>query len=220
MTAEPPRGEQAHHHPVFARFYSGLARVAERTTFARIRANTLASAHGRLLIVGAGQGHDLAHLPPTVTQVIALEPDPTMRRFGGHRIASSPVPASYVAAVAEQLPLSDASVDTILCALVLCSVHDLSAAAAELQRVLRPGGLLLVLEHVRAADGSRVGAWQDQLDRVWGKVSGGCHLNHRTRQALEDAGFDTSGVRDRHLMKALPLTDPGLQGVAISRAYR
>ncbi len=215
MTGKPG-GEQAHHHPVFARFYSGLARLGERTTFARIRASTLASARGRLLIVGAGQGHDLAHLPPAVTRVVAVEPDPMMRRLGRDRVTAAPVPTSYLGAVAERLPLADASVDTILCTLVLCSVHDLSAAAAELRRVLRPDGELLLLEHVHAGEGTRVGALQDRLDPAWGKVSGGCHLNRRTRQALERAGFDTTGVRDRHLARALPLVDPGLHGVAVS----
>jgi ubiquinone/menaquinone biosynthesis C-methylase UbiE len=213
--SEPRTGERAHHHPVFARFYSALAHAAERTTFAKLRRRTLSSAHGRLLIVGAGQGHDLAHLPGSVTQVVAVEPDPAMRRLGQHRVAAAGVPAAYVGAVAERLPLADDSVDTVLCTLVLCSVHDLAAAAAEFRRVLRPGGRLLVLEHVRAPDGTRVAALQDRLDGVWGHVSGGCHLNRRTREALEGAGFDTSGVRDRHITKAVPLIDPGLEGVAV-----
>lgn len=209
--------ERAHRHPAFAVFYAGFARVAERASLARLRARTLADARGRLLVLGAGQGHDLAHLPPAVTEVIAVEPDPAMRRLGRRRLARARVPAWYVGAAAERLPLADGSVDTALAALVLCSVHDLEAAARELRRVLRPDGQLLVLEHVRAAEGSVLATAQDRLDTGWGVLSGGCHLNRRTREALGAAGFDTSGVRDRHLAKALPLIDPGLQGVAAPR---
>ena len=117
------------HHPWFARFYTAFAHVAERASLARLRARTLADARGRLLVVGAGQNHDLLHLPPAVTEVVAVEPDATMRRLGRHRLATIGVPAWAVGAVAERLPLADDSVDTVLCALVLCSVDDPDAAA-------------------------------------------------------------------------------------------
>ncbi|HUK70595.1 MAG TPA: class I SAM-dependent methyltransferase [Streptosporangiaceae bacterium] len=209
--------ERAHRHRAFAWSYAALAHVAERTSMARLRTGTLAAAHGRLLVLGAGQGHDLAHLPAAVTEVIAIEPDPSMRRLGRRRAAAAPVPAYYVGGLAEQLPLPDASVDTALAALVLCSVRDPGQSARELRRVLRPEGLLLVLEHVRAADGSRLGRLQDRVDPLWRYLSGGCHLDRRARQVLEEAGFDTAGVRDRHLAKVLPLLDPAVQGVAHPR---
>lgn len=208
---------QRRDHPVFATFYSGLARLAERGSMARLRHRTLAPARGRLLIVGAGLGHDVGYLPPAVTSVVALEPDAAMRRRAGKRLATSPVPTWLVAGVAERLPLADGSVDTVLCTLVLCSVDDVDAAAHEMRRVLAPGGQLLLLEHVRAAT-SRVAAVQDRVDPFWGRVSGGCHLNRDPRAALERAGFDTSDVRDRHLAKLMPLLDPAVQGVATPAA--
>ncbi len=204
-------------HPTFATFYAGLARAAERGSMARLRRKTLAPARGRLLIVGAGQGHDLAHLPAAVTSVVALEPDAAMRRWGAKRVASAAVPTSYLAGTAEQLPLADGSVDTVLCTLVLCSVDDLDAAAAEFRRVLAPGGSLLVLEHVRAAGRPRVASLQDRVDPLWGRFSGGCHLNRDPVASLQQAGFDTSGVTDRHLAKFMPLLDPAVLGVAVPR---
>lgn len=209
-------GESAHRHPVFAMGYAALAHLAERGALSRIRSRVLAEAAGRLLVLGAGQGHDLMHLPSAVTEVLAVEPDPAMRKLGHRRLANSPVPAYYVSAVAEALPLPDASVDTALAALVLCSVDDPAQAARELRRVLRPGGVLLVLEHVRATDGSALGWLQDRVDPAWARVSGGCHLDRRTRAVLDGAGFDTSGVRDRHLAKLMPLLDRALQGSALS----
>lgn len=180
---------------------------------ARLRRKVLEPARGRLLIVGAGQGHDIAHLPAAVESVVALEPDAAMRRWGGKRLRHASVPAWYVGGTAEHLPLPDHSIDTILCTLVLCSVDDLDAAAAEFSRVLRPGGRLLVLEHVRAAS-PRMAAAQDRVDPAWGKFSGGCHINRDPVAALRRAGFDTTGITDRHLAKFLPLLDPAVSGYA------
>jgi SAM-dependent methyltransferase len=210
-------GEARHHHPAFAVMYAGFARVAERASLGRLRSRTLRDASGRVLLLGAGQGHDIPHLPHAVTEVVAVEPDPAMRRLGHRRVAESHVPAWYVAAAAEHLPLADRSVDTVVSTLVLCSVHDLDRAAAELRRVLKPDGRLLLLEHVRAANGSRLASAQDRADPVWERFSGGCHVNRRVREALEQAGFDTEGVRDRHIVRAVPLIDPGMQGVAVPR---
>lgn len=210
--------ERAHHHPVFARGYALLANLAERGELARIRSQVLARAHGRLLVLGAGQGHDLAHLPAGVSEVLAVEPDPAMRRLGKGRLALAPVPAYYLSAVAEQLPLPDSSIDAALAALVLCSVRDPARAASELRRVLRPNGVLLVLEHVRAEPGSLTGWLQERVDPAWRHLSGGCHLSRPTRAVLEQAGFDTSQVVDRHLAKLMPLIDRALQGPAYPRA--
>lgn len=207
-------GESRHRHAVFAHTYAAVAHLAERGSFGRLRRRVLAPAHGRLLIVGAGQAHDLAHLPAAVTEVVAVEPDPVMRRLGRHRLAHGRARAWYVGGVAEALPVASASVDTALVALTLCSVTDPAAAAAELRRVLRPGGTLLVLEHVRAEPAGTVSRLQDALDRPWGLVSGGCHLNRDTKSVLAAAGFDVSGLERRRLGHWLPIVDGGIAGTA------
>lgn len=198
----------------FATTYAAFAHLAERASLAPLRAQTLAAARGRLLVLGAGQGHDLVHLPAAVTEVIALEPDAAMRQRGRQRVRGTAVPAGYLGGTAEALPLASESIDTVLAALVLCSVQDLTAAVHELARVLRPDGLLLLLEHVAAPAESQVTRWQRRADRFWSPLAGGCHLDRDTRAALEQAGFDLSEVRDRHLARALPLLDPAIQGVA------
>jgi SAM-dependent methyltransferase len=121
-----------------------------------------------------------------------------------------------VAGTAEALPVPDASIDTVVCTLVLCSVDDPEAAARELHRVLRPDGRLLLLEHVRA-ESARLARLQDRCDLVWGRLSGGCHLTRDTRAVLIRAGFDDTGVRERHLGKLMPLLDRAIAGVAVPR---
>jgi SAM-dependent methyltransferase len=211
-----------HDHPVFAPLYNGLTWAGERTTLGRWRTEALAPAFGRLLVIGLGPGYDLAHLPPSVREVIAVEPAAAMRRISGRRIRTAPArrtaaalpPVHLLAGVGERLPLADGSVDTALCALVLCSVADPVGVLLEIGRVLRPGGVLCVLEHVRAADGSRLGRLQDRGAGMWSAIAGGCEPHRRTRLAFAEAGFDTSGLADRTLVLNVPLLAPTLIGVA------
>jgi ubiquinone/menaquinone biosynthesis C-methylase UbiE len=201
-------------HPIFAVVFAGVAAMGERTGYGRRRADALSGARGRLLIVGLGPGHDLAHLPAGVTEVVAIEPEPSMRGFALRRVRRTPIPTWLVGAVAEALPLPDASVDAALVALVLCSVPDPAGAVAELRRVLRPGGTLHVLEHVHASPGSLLRPWQDRLDPLWSRLAAGCHLNRDTRQTLVAAGFDTTELRDTTVRFAPTLVAPHLVGTA------
>ncbi len=207
MSADP------HNHPVFARLYNWLTWAGELTTVGRWRTEVLRSASGRLLIVGLGPGHDLAHLPPAVTEVVAVEPAAAMRRIATRRAVSKPV--HLIAGVGEDLPLPDDSVDSVLLSLVLCSVDDPLTVLAEVARVLRPGGQVCVFEHVRARDGSRFGRVQDRLARPWSRIAGGCEPHRRTRLAFEAAGYDTSALADRTLLLNVPLLAPTLIGVAL-----
>jgi ubiquinone/menaquinone biosynthesis C-methylase UbiE len=202
----------AHDHPVFARLYDWLTWAGELTTVGRWRTEALSSASGRLLVVGLGPGHDLAHLPTAVTEVVAVEPAASMRRIAARRVGRTPV--RLIAGVGEHLPLPDASVDSVLLALVLCSVDDPVAVLAEVARVLRPGGVVCVFEHVRARDTSLLGRIQDRLAKPWSRIAGGCEPHRRTRQAFEAAGYDTSALADRTLVLNVPLLAPTLIGVA------
>ena len=202
-------------HPVFAGCYALMSALTERG-MGHLREHVLAPATGHTVIVGAGQAHDVPHLPAAVSSVIAVEPDAAMRRRGVHRLASSSLPAWYVAATAEDLPFPDESIDTLVTTLVLCSVDDPDRASNELRRVLRPGGRLLVLEHVRAAT-PRVAAAQHRVDGPWSYLSGGCHLTRDTGATLERAGFDVSGLQEQPLAKCMPLLNRGITGVALPR---
>ncbi len=206
MKADP------HDHPVFARLYNWLTWAGELTTVGRWRTEALRTASGRLLIIGLGPGHDLAHVPPAVTEVIAVEPAASMRRISARRVGSTPV--RLIAGVGEYLPLPAASVDTVLLTLVLCTVEDPVAVLREVTRVLRPGGKVCVFEHVRAREGSRFARLQDGLAHPWSRIAGGCEPHRRTRQAFHAAGYDTTGLADRTLLLNVPLLAPTLIGVA------
>ena len=144
----------------------------------------LAAASGRVLEIGAGTGLNLPFYPEGIDLVLT-EPDAPMARRAGWPV----VPAS-----AEALPFEDASFDTAVSTLVLCTVAEPARAIAELRRVLRPGGRLLFIEHVRGE--GRLARWQDRLNRPWRHVGNGCHANRDTLAALREGGFAVDSQDD------------------------
>jgi ubiquinone/menaquinone biosynthesis C-methylase UbiE len=194
----------AHDHPIFTLLYRGVSELGEHASLGATRSEVLAQAHGRLLIVGSGPGHDLDHVPAAVTSVVAIEPSPSMRAASLPRVHAARargLEVELVDAVGEQLPLPDDSVDSVLFAYVLCSVESMEQVLAETRRVLRPEGTVCVLEHVRAAPGT----WTDRLQRVvsvggvWPFLMGGCHCRRDTRGALAAAGFHVESLAERTL---------------------
>lgn len=177
-------------HPFFAAMYERSAASLESGAIGAARRALLRDAAGVTLDLGAGIGLNLPHLPPAVTLVHLVEPDPHMVRRLRPR-----VPARGVVhqAVGERLPLPDACVDTVLATLTLCTVTDPAAVMSEIQRVLRPGGQMLVLEHVLSGRPARA-RLQNLLRRPWQVVGGGCHPARDTVSTMAQAGFDTSAL--------------------------
>jgi ubiquinone/menaquinone biosynthesis C-methylase UbiE len=194
-------------HPVFAAVYRRMAGPIEAGPIGAARRTLLADARGVVVDLGAGIGLNLPHLGVAVTRVHLVEPDPHMirrlpRELPGH------VQVHQVGA--EHLPLDDASVDTVLATLTLCTVDDLPATMAEIRRVLRSGGQVLVLEHVRSLDPA-LAWWQDRLTRPWNWFGAGCSPNRDTTAAFTDAGFDVSGLT-RLQVSGMPLTREWVTG--------
>ena len=144
---------------------------------------------GRVVEVGAGNGMNFAHYPATVTEVVAVEPEPYLRARAVERAADAPVPICVVDGTAEALPVEDGSVDVVVVSLVLCSVRDQSVALAEARRALRPGGELRIYEHVGSEVRWRATAERAFTHTLWKRMSGGCHLDRHTDAAISAAGF-------------------------------
>lgn len=181
--------------PLFARFYSWVSPRMEDEGMGELREELLAGAHGRVVEVGAGNGMNLGHYPPTVTEVVAVEPEPYLRRLAEGAGRTAPVPVRVLPGIADSLPLQTAGVDVGVVSLVLCSVPDPRAAVTELHRVIRPGGELRFLEHVVAES-----AWLRRVQRtvdatVWPLIAGGCHTARDTLGAIEGVGFEVTSVR-------------------------
>lgn len=192
------------HHPIFARLYARMAAAAEAKGAAQHRAEMLDGLEGRVVEVGAGTGLNFSHYPPTVTEVVAVEPEAHLRRLASAAATEAKVPVTVVDGTAESLPVEDGSCDAAVCSLVLCSVPDQSRALAEVRRVLRPGGELRFYEHVLDAS-PRFARFQRIVDVVHPYVGGGCHVTRDTERSIAAAGFDITRIR-RFRFAPEPLT--------------
>lgn len=169
--------------------YDQCMRPLERLSIARLRRQLLAGARGSVLEVGAGTGANLAHYPAHVSVTgVDLRPAHLVaaaRKVGRH----SPRPSLTLAcANAESMPFATGAFDMVVGSLVFCSIHDPLAALAEIKRVLRPGGQLHLLEHVRGLTplSQRLTDW---LHPLWFALQGECHLNRETAATVAAAGF-------------------------------
>ena len=187
-------GEGAVKHPIFARFFDRLSEKEERLGQAEHRRELLSGLSGRAIEIGAGNGLNFRHYPPTVTHVLAVEPEPYLRERAREAAGRASVPIEVVDGVADRLAPDDASFDAGVASLVLCSVADQRAALAELFRVIRPGGELRFYEHVRS-DSDGLARFQDAATLLWPTFAGGCHPNRDTAAAVEAAGFSIESCR-------------------------
>jgi ubiquinone/menaquinone biosynthesis C-methylase UbiE len=175
-------------HPCFSRFYVRISKIYDDRGGARFRERLLEGLSGRVVEIGAGHGPNFAHYPATVTEVLAVEPDDSMRAVAAQAAERAPVPIRIVAGRAEALPAADGEYDAAVFCFVLCTLDDPRAALAEAARVVGPGGGLRFYEHVRSP---RVaGMIQDVIAPIWRKAAGGCHPNRDTAATITSAGFD------------------------------
>lgn len=199
---------------MFSAMYDRAFEATEEAGLREMRRELLAGARGRVLELGAGTGLNLELYPETVEALTLTEPDPHMSKQLRKRLSESPrAGAEAVEAPAEKLPFPDDSFDTAVVTLVLCTVPDPTAALAEIKRVLKPGGQLLFLEHVRSGDPG-LAKWQDRLERPWRFLGDGCHCNRDTVSTIGAAGFELGDVEDDTLPKAPPLVRPLVRGSA------
>lgn len=169
----------------FALLYDPFLWLGELAGMKQHRRELLHEARGRVLEIGAGTGLNVPHYPPGLSELILAEPDAAMSRRLVQRADGR---ATVVVAAADDLPVDDASLDTVVSTFVLCTVESPEAALREIRRVLRPGGQLLLIEHVRA-DGRWRAALQRKLRKPWAGFARGCRCDQATPELLRASGF-------------------------------
>lgn len=166
---------------------------------ARQRQKVVPQAHGRVLEVGIGSGLNLPFYEASkVEKVWGLDPAPEMTRMAQEAAKSVPFEVEILGLPGEQIPLDDASVDSVVITYTLCTIPDGLAALDQIRRVLKPGGELIFCEHGAAPDDS-VLRWQNRVNPVWKLLAGGCHLNRAIPKLLEDGGFEIRHLETMYL---------------------
>jgi ubiquinone/menaquinone biosynthesis C-methylase UbiE len=189
MTVPSSGPEEKVEHPLFARLYLRMTAGRKSRGEDEYRRKLLAGLSGRVIEVGAGGGLNFSFYPATVDQVLAVEPEPLLRKAASKSAEHASVPVEVVDGVSGMLPAEDASFDAGVASLVLCSVRDQQRALAEFRRVIRPGGQLRFYEHVVAQRPAAVLLQRLADATFWPRVAGGCHLSRNTGAAIEQAGF-------------------------------
>jgi ubiquinone/menaquinone biosynthesis C-methylase UbiE len=199
---------------LFAALYDRMLAGVEKAGLRERRVQLLQAAYGRVLEIGAGTGANLALYGPNVAALTLTEPEAPMARRLAKHLRERSRSAELVEAGAEELPLPDGQFDTVVSTLVLCTVADPLRALREVWRVLKPGGQLLFIEHVRSEE-PRLAKWQDRLNGLNRIVAHGCNCNRSTLDAIEQAGFTIRSLEKGQLAKAPPFVRPLITGAAL-----
>jgi len=191
------------------------ARV-EKAGLRAYREGLLAGAAGRVLEIGAGTGLNLPCYGPAVESLTLTEPEIPMLRRLERKVGEQPPSATVLRAPAEDLPFEDDCFDVAVSTLVLCGVDDQPRSLRELRRVLRPGGQLLFIEHVRSTD-PKLARFQDRMNGL-NRFVVGCDCNRPTLDSIREAGFTVTQVEHTTLPKVPKFARAAIVGSATAPA--
>lgn len=162
-------------------------------------------ASGTVLEVGVGSGINLPLYGRDVEALVAVDPSLEIWRLALRRASRVPFPVEFLQCSGEQIPLEDKTVDTVVTTWTLCTVPDPLRALREMQRVLKPEGQVIFVEHGRSPD-ARVLVWQNRLNPLWNRIGGGCNLNRKIDALIREAGLRISRIETGYVRGPKPLS--------------
>ena len=169
------------------------------------RKRVIGAAEGQVLEIGVGSGMNFAYYSSRAEHVIGLDPSAKLLSMAAGAKKAPGVPIDLFKASAEEIPLDDKTIDTVVTTWTLCTIPDVKRALSEMQRVLKPTGHLLFVEHGQSPD-ANVRHWQDRLTPLWRCLAGGCHLNREIAQLIQAAGFQIEQIDTGYMKGPRPMT--------------
>jgi SAM-dependent methyltransferase len=202
------------HMGLYGRYIFPFISECTLTLLGHLREDALAAARGNVLEIGFGTGRNLRHYPETVERVTGVDPLHVLGGLTRWRVAEARFPVELVQLQADEgLPFADGEFDVASMTWTLCTVADPPTVLREIRRVLRPGGVLLFLEHGLSADPG-LARWQVRLTPIQRVVACGCHFDRRIDTLIESAGFTIDRL-ERFVSRSVPaLWAPHYRGVA------
>jgi len=178
-----------------------------------LRQKIVPVAKGHILEIGVGSGLNLPFYAHGVESVSALDPSQELLRMAERRVRETSFGLTFYEKSAEALPFEDKSFDTVLSTWTLCSIPDAAQALREVRRVLKPGGELLFIEHGQSPD-KGVSQWQQRLNGVWKRCSGGCHLNRDIKNLVSGSGLEITELETGYMLRGPRLLTYNYKGSA------
>ena len=178
------------------------------------REKVVPQAQGVILEVGIGSGLNIPFYDRTkVEKIIGLDPSPELNAMAQKVADEHAVSIDFILSGAEDIPLPDNHVDSVLVTYTMCTIPDALTANKEMLRVLKPDGRLIFCEHGLAPD-AKVSKWQSRIDPFWGKIAGGCHLNRNIPELIRSAGFQIQTMDEMYLPSTPKFAGYNYWGVA------
>ncbi len=183
-----------------------LVDVAMRNKEAtRYRSQIVPQARGTVLEIGVGSGLNLPFYGAGVEHLYGLDPSEELLTMARKKARGITLPIEFLAHTGEEIPLDDASVDTVVTTWTLCTIPDPLQALREMRRVLKPGGVMLFAEHGLAPE-TQVQGWQQRLNPLWRRIAGGCNLNRKIDQLIQTAGFQIASLDTEYAKGPRPMS--------------
>ena len=196
---------------VFARFCDWAMRTPHITW---LRRELLSEVDGEILEIGFGTGLNLEHYPEHVRRLTAIDPGVGMTRIARRRIKQSDIDVNLHVQTAEELPFEDGRFDCVVSTWTLCSIRDARRAVAQIERILKPGGRFLFLEH-GLSDDPGIQRWQNRLSPVQKRLADGCRLDLDIETLVRSEAFREIRVK-RFLLEGTPrIVGSMYRGVAV-----
>ena len=156
-------------------------------------------ATGEVLEVGIGSGLNLPFYDKSkITKLWGLDPSEELNKMASQVALEEELEVDFIISGAEEIPLPDNCVDTVLLTYTMCTIPEVELANKEIKRVLRSDGRMIFCEHGESPD-ANVHKWQKRINPLWKKIAGGCNLDRNIPEIIESSGFNIEEIETMYL---------------------